>query len=230
LSDQTEQNTHKEPSLGPACLVISILMLATVCAVCGIGGWFMFSDQFPLAQRGIQEQLIPWIEQSELSSGDKQSIVRQLNGLLPSLRERSLTPQQLSRLRNCLQDNPVFLWGVVQSIQAQAAEMAKDTSTQDGLTDVELNALGRISGRLLRCAAERKLSRTDLEFAVQSSTLVRKDGSGIESKSNLDAENVRQFMTRAEGFLKSQKIPDEPYEKSPGEALEILLQAALTVE
>lgn len=227
---QPENKVHKEPSLGPACLVVSILMLATFCAVCGIGSWFMFSDQFPLAQRGIQEQLIPWIEQSELASSDKESIVRQLQGLLPALRDRKLDAQQLSRLRNCLQDNPVFLWGVVQSIQAQAAELVKNSATKDGLTEVELTALKRTSGRLLRSAAERKLSRTDLEFAVQSSSILRKDGTGIESKPNLDAENVRQFMARAEQLLKTQQISDEPFEKSPGEALETLLRAALAVE
>jgi hypothetical protein len=244
--NKVDDKTLPEPSIGPACLVIAILLLATFCAVCGIGSWFMFSDQYPLAQRGIQEQLIPWIEQSELSTADKTSIVRQLQELLPRIRERSIDSQQLSRLRNCLQDNPVLLWGVVQSIQAQARALAiSETPPADGtskFTEVEVATLDNVAARLLENAAQRKLGRADLEFAVQKCSLVKKGEDGIQSKPNLDAESIREFIKRAEqlisrpslnekpGDVKPRAADDKPYDKSPAEAFETLVKAALTVE
>lgn len=212
---------HKEPSLGPACLVIVILMLATFCIVCAFGSWFMFSDQYPLAEKGIERQLMPWIEQSQLSTADKQQIQEQLQDLLPQIRQRSLDKQQLTRLHNCLQDNPVLLWGAIDAVQAQAAEA--------GLSETEQVSLERVSQRLLRAAAERKLSRNDLEFTIQNLAQVNAQGQSLEVVGTLSGDQIREYMERAERLVERNKIPNEPYEKSPAEAFAELIDAALTV-
>ena len=207
-----------------------MLALAVSCAVCAFGSWFTFRDQYPLAERGITQQLIPWVEQSQLSQADKQSIVGQLQNVLPKVRDREINPQQLSRLHNCLQDNPVLLWGVVQEVQRQGQQLVKDSGGPEALTPVEGEALERIEDRLLRAAAERKLSRNDLEFALQSCALLQPNGAGLEAKADLTADQIRQFTTRSEQFAQQQKIPNEPYDKSPAEAFQLLLKAALEVQ
>lgn len=214
-----DQPAVKEPSLGPACLVVSILLLASFCAVCGIGSWFMFSDQYPLAEKGITQQLIPWVETSQLAEEDKRSIVQQLTALLPKLQNREIDRQQLTRLHFCLQDNPVLLWGGVQSILAQARE--------SDLSDTEKQAVERISQRLLWLATNRQLSRRDLEFTLQNASRVREDGASIEVNSDLTADQIRQYMTRAERLLARYEVPNEPYDKTPAEAFAILVDKAL---
>lgn len=214
-----DQPAVKEPSLGPACLVVSILLLATFCAVCGIGSWFMFSDQYPLAEKGITQQLIPWVETSQLAEADKRSIVQQLTALLPKLQNREIDRQQLTRLHFCLQDNPVLLWGGVQSILAQARK--------SDLSDTEKQAVERISQRLLWLATNRQLSRRDLEFTLQNASKVREDGASIEVNSDLTADQIRQYMTRAERLLDRFDVPNEPYDKTPAEAFAILVDKAL---
>lgn len=220
---QAAQVETKEPSLGPACLVISILLLAAFCAVCGIGSWFMFSDQYPLAEKGITQQLIPWVETSQLAESDKRSIVQQLTALLPKLQAREIDRNQLTRLHFCLQDNPILLWGGIQSILAQA-------SASEELSQTEKQAAERVSQRLLRMATERQLSRRDLEFTVQNASHVRADGASIEVNSDLTAAQIREYMTRAEQLLDNFEIPNEPYEKTPAEAFAILIDKALTAE
>jgi hypothetical protein len=210
-----------EPSLGPACLVISILSLAVFSSVCAFGSWIVFSDQYPLAEKAITKQLIPWVETSQLAKSDKQSILNQLHELAPVVAERQISKAQLLRLRNCLQDNPVLLWGGVQSILAQAP-------TTD-LSATELATLTRIERRLMRMAAERKLSRRDLEFTLQEFSDVRADGLSIEVKSDLNAEQIRMFMKRAESLLDSNQISNEDFDKSPAETFEILVENALEV-
>ena len=216
------EEEHKEPSLGPACLVISILGLAVFSAVCGIGSFLVFSDQYPLAVKAINVQLIPWIESSRLSTEDKTAIVGELETLLPVLEERSIDKQQLTRLRNCLMDNPVLLWGEIEFLIAQAPNA--------GLTETEQVALERISQRLLRAAAERKLSRNDLEFTIQNCSKVREKAQSLEVLDSLSAEQIREFMQKAERILDRNGIPNEPYDKTPSEAFSILIDAALTIE
>ncbi len=209
----------KEPSLGPACLVVTILSLAVFSSLCAFGSYFVFSDQYPLAAKSIEQQLIPWVESSQLDQQNKAKIVDQLQKLLPQLESRSMDKEHLLRLRNCLQDNPVLLWGGIQSILAQAP------GTE--LSPTELETLQRLTERLLRMAAERGLSRRDLEFTMQELSQVRQDGLSIEVKSDLTADQIRTFMQRAESLLKSNDVPNEPYDKTPAEAFAILIEKAL---
>jgi hypothetical protein len=163
--------------------------------------------------------LIPWVEGSQLAPDDKRSIVSQLESLVLRLEAESIDSGQLGRLRNCLQDNPVLLWGGIQSIEGQAEGA--------GLTDTERESLVRLNQRLLRMATERKLGRRDLEFTLQELSNVRSDRSTLEVRSDLGAEQVRSYMKRAESLLSRSDIPNEPFEKSPSEAFAILLEAAL---
>ena len=201
---------------------MTIIGLATLSAVCAFGSWFTFSDQYPLAIRSIEQQLIPWVQSSQLSAEDKQSIIADLEQLIPALRDRAIDRQQLTRLRNGLQDNPVLLWGGVESILQQAPAA--------GLSETEQQALKRVSQRLLRAAAERKLSRNDLEFTIQNCARVRDDGQSLEVVSPLSATQIREFLQRAEQVANRNEIPNEPYEKTPAEAFRILIDAALAVE
>lgn len=182
----------------------------------------MFSDQYPFAVKGIEQQLIPWVETSQLAEDDKRSIIAQLNALLPKLEERTITKKQLLRLHNCLQDNPILIWGAVESILAQAE--------QAGLTATEQETLVRVSQRLMRAATERKLGRNDLEFCIQDCAVVRKDGQSLEVLSPITAEQIREFMKRAEQLAGQYEIPNEPFDKTSSEAFAILVAAALDVD
>ena len=213
-STESDSQTPSEPSLGPACMG-----LAAFAAVCGIGSWIVFSNQPDLAVKAIQKQLIPWVETSQLAPGEKQSIVEQLNELVVKVESGSLDKNQLVRLRNCLQDNPVLLWGGIQSIEQQAQAT--------GLTETEIESLLRLNQRLLRMAAERKMGRGDLEFTLQEVSDVRSDGSHLLVRSDLKADQIRSYMRRAEALLGRDNIPNEPYQKSPSEAFAILVEAAL---
>lgn len=208
-----------EPSLGPACLVVTILSLAAFTAVCGIGSWFVFANQPKLAKKAIEKTLVPWIEGSQLSPLDKESIVNQLGSVVVRLENEELDKEQLTRLRNCLQDNPVFLWGEIQAIESQA--------TGAGLTDTEVATLKRINQRLLRMATERTLGRSDIEYTIQQLSEVSEKGDTLEVRTDLTAAQIRQFMQRAENLLVRSKVPNEPFEKSPAQAFEILIDAAL---
>ncbi|MEZ6133973.1 MAG: hypothetical protein R3C53_03585 [Pirellulaceae bacterium] len=217
----SQDASSKEPSLGPACLVVSILLLAVFSSVCGFGSWIVFSDQYAYAEKGINKQLIPWVESSQLAPADKQSILEQLRDLVPRIANQEISKEQLLRLRNCLQDNPVCLWGNVQSIVAQAP--------QAGLTEVEQQALQRLNERLLRMAAERKLSRSDLEQTMRELTEVRQDLLSVEVRDNLTAAQIRSFMKNAENLANTRQDPNIGFDKTPAETFALMVKEALDV-
>lgn len=211
-----------EPSVGPACLVIVVLTLAVFSAVCAFGSFFFFSDQPALAERGINEQLIPWVESSNLSPPDKRAILSELVETVERVRSRQLTSRQLSRLKNALEDNPVLLWGTVEAVMAQADDA--------GLPAVEIAAGKRVTQRLLHGAALRKLSRNDLVYLLEGCTHTRADGQGLEVNMPLDAKQIRDFLGRAERFANGVEVPNEPYEKKVPEVFRGMIEEALSVK
>lgn len=213
---------HQEPSLGPACVVVGIVSLALMCSICAFGSFFMFSDQYSLAVKGINLQLIPWIKTSQLSEPNQQIIISRLEELIPQLEAESINKQQLTRLHNCLQDNPVLIWGGINSILRQAESA--------GLSEIEVETLNRVCERLLRAASERKLGRNDVEFAIQNCSKVRPNGQSLDVLEPLTADQIREFMTRAEQLVEQNGIPNEPFNKTAGEAFVILVDAALDVD
>lgn len=205
----------------------------------------MFADQHKYAEPAITEQLIPYVEQSTLATEDRESILLQLEALLPKIRNKEITTQQLYRLRNCLTDNPVLLWGVVQSVVSQAKKLSAESGEgSDGITAVELEALNRIERRMLSAAANRRIGRNDLEITLQSCAVLAKNQSGLEVKADLTPTQIREFMTRSEQLINrveqlssgedqannKPKTPIEPYEKTPAEAFEALIRSALELE
>lgn len=199
-----------------------MLGLALFIAICSFGSFFFFRDQPALAERGITEQLIPWVESSNLSPADKQAILAELQEVVEKVRSRELSSRQLSRLKNALEDNPVLLWGTVEGVLAQADEA--------GMSEVEIEAGQRVADRLLRAAAERKLGRNDLVYFLEGSTRTRADGQGLEVNTPLSAPQIQEFFNRAERFLDGVKVSKEPYGKSVPEVFRGLIDEALTVE
>lgn len=76
-------------------------------------------------------------------------------------------------------------------------------------------------------AVERKLSRSDLEFVIQECADVKPDESGLVIRTPLSAEQIRQFMNRAEQLLNENNISIEPYELTPAAGFKQLVEMAL---
>lgn len=212
----------REPSLGPACLVIAILTTAVFFAFCAFGSFFFFSDQPALAERGISEQLIPWVERSNLSPIDKRQILSDLQDTVEKVKSRTLTSLQLSRLKNALEDNPVLLWGTVEAVLGQAADA--------GMPEVEIEAGRRVVQRLLRSAAERKLGRNDLMYQLEACTHASADGQGLEANRPLNSQQIHDFLVRAERFVNAREVANEPYEKTVPEVFRGIIEEALSVK
>lgn len=219
-SNETEKQV--EPSMGPACLVISMLLLAALMAFCAISSFVMFSDSPALAEKAINQTLIPWVESSNLAPGDKREVISDLQDTVDKVKTRKLTSRQMARLKSVLEDNPVLLWGNVEGVLARGKEA--------GLSDLEIESAERIKQRLLRAAAMRKLGRNDLVYTLESCTHARPDNEGLEVNDQLTAENIRLFLSRAEKFVNGMDVPNEPFAKSVPVVFRELIDEALAVK
>ncbi len=162
------------------------------------------------------------MESSNLSPGDKREIVSDLQETVDKVKTRKLSSLQMARLKSVLEDNPVLLWGNVEGVLARAKEA--------GLSDLELESSQRITQRLLRAAAMRKLGRNEIVYMLESCTHTRPDGQGLEVNDQLTAENIRLFLSRAEKFVNGMDVPNEAFEKSVPATFRGLIDEALDVK
>ena len=100
------------------------------------------------------------------------------------------------------------------------------------------------SGGCCGAAADRKIGRNDLELTLQSCAVLAKDQSGLQVKPDLNPTQIREFMTRSEQLINrveqvltreeqvngKKTSPIEPYEKTPADAFQALIQSALELE
>lgn len=212
--------SNKEVPLAPACLIVVIFFCVIMSVVCAFLSWYINQNQSETAARALREQLIPWIEQSALEPTDKSAISSELADLATQMDSKSLNEGELRRLRFCLTDNPVLMWGFV-----QAAVGKIEQSTE--LTDLEKEQARLTADRLLRLVSESKLTRSALEFILQTVTLARSDGSGLVVKDNPTTDDLRTFMKRGAEQADGLKSAPEPYEKSPAQVFHMMVEAAL---
>jgi len=224
MSDNPESSPdpgpNKEVPLAPACLIVVIFFSVTMSVVCAFLSWYLNQNQSENAALALREQLIPWVEKSALEPTDKETICGELNELARQMDSKELTVYQLTQLRFCLTDNPVLLWGFVQAAVGKIERSSE-------LTDLEKEQARLTSDRLLRLVDEGALTRSALEFALQTVTLARSDRSGLVVKDNPTLEDLRTFMKRGAELADGLKGSVEPYEKSPAQVFRMMLDRAL---
>jgi hypothetical protein len=216
----SQGGTNDSVSLVPACLVVLMFVGVILSVTCAAASYFINQNQSLIASRSIREQLIPWVEQSPLEATDKSTIIDELNEITRQIDEEQLDEAQLRRLRFRLTDNPALMWGYV-----QAALGAVAASTE--LTELEKEQASRTSERLLRLVSEGKLTRSALEFVLQSVTLAKSDRSGLVVKENPSTDDLRQFIKRGGEQADGLKASLEPFDKSPSQVFLMMIDDAL---
>ena len=72
--------------LGPACLMVFVIILLFVSVAMVIGAWMLMGNQSKFAVRALESQLVPWVEQSPLDPIDKEEILATLDTVGPLTR------------------------------------------------------------------------------------------------------------------------------------------------
>ena len=223
MSDNTETTaveSEKEVPLAPACMVVVIIACVVMSVLCAFGSWYFSQNEHLNAARALREQLVPWVQQSPLEPTDKATIIDELSELAMQMENKELDPGQLRRLRFRLTDNPVLLWGFVQ------AAIGKINQSSE-LTEIEKEQANLTADRLLRLVSENKLTRSALEFILQTVTLARSDGSGLVVKDNPTTEELRTFVKRGTDQADGLRSPSEPFNKSPSQIFVMMVTDAL---
>jgi hypothetical protein len=214
------QTKPKDVPLGPACFVVFIFGLVILCVAVAIMSFLLTGKQGGRAAYAVREQLIPWVDQSELSQTDQVAIIEDLTALASQMEQDKLTSRQLTRLGVRLSDSPILQWGVVEEINRRA-------QASKGLTEQEKTDFERVCDRWLRAAGEGKLSMNEMEFTLQ--TTARKDGrSGrLTLKDEVDDDQLREVYRRILAICEKYKIALEPYEKSVSQVFKLMIEDGL---
>lgn len=198
---------QKDVSLGPACLVVAVI--GAICVSLGMIAMaaMMTGSQGRRAAYSVREQLIPWVEQSSLSTTDKQAIIERMTDLSADMEREELTTRQLSRLVIRMTDSPVLQWGVVEQLVAAAKQ-------SDGFIEEEKAEFVGACDRWLRAASEGKLSIQDMEFAVQNVATKDQRSGRLTIRDDVNDDRLREFQRRLSTMSDKLVIPKEPFEKS----------------
>jgi hypothetical protein len=211
---------QKDVSLGPACLVVAVI--GAICLSLGMIAMaaMMTGSQGRRAAYSVREQLIPWVEQSSLSTTDKQAIIERMTDLSSDMEREELTTRQLSRLVIRMTDSPVLQWGVVEQLVAAA-------KLSDGFIEEEKTEFTAACDRWLRAASEGKLSIQDMEFAVQNVATKDQRSGRLTIRDDVNDDRLREFQRRLSTMSDKLVIPKEPFEKSVSQVFLTVIEEAL---
>lgn len=199
--------SEKDVSLGPACMVVVIFGLVGLCIVFAFMSLMLMNKQGEMAENGLRQQLIPWVEEkSLLSQGDREVIISKLDELANMASRDELTKRQISRLGIRLTQSTILQWGAVESLNRMAQS--------SGLSDDEKTQFARACDRWLSSAASGRLNMHDMEFATQRVCEKDPKAGTLMPRENLTDEELRDFMRRVKTMCDKHQIPDEEFHKS----------------
>ncbi len=128
----------------------------------------------------------------------------------------------MARLKSVLEDNPVLLWGNVEGGYG-SRQRRRAFGAGVGVGTANDTAFAQRS-RIAEARSKRpRLYTRELHAFCP-------DGEGLEVNDQLTAENIRQFLSRAEKFVNGMQVPNEAFEKSVPEVFRGLIDEALTVK
>ena len=220
-ADSAAAAATENVSLGPACGVILLLVALTGSVLFTLGAFLLRGKQPQHAIASIQRQLIPWIEESQLSDPDKNRITGRLNELLVAIERDEISSRQLQRLYHRLSENPVLQWAPLELAIAQANGSGE-------YTDAERAHLQSLSDRLLQAAGQGRISINELEFVLQPITLRNSKSGRLILKEPLLHNDVLTSVQRGEELLKSRELQDIPVvDASVGQVFDRMIDEAL---
>ncbi|MFN5771338.1 MAG: hypothetical protein ACK44Z_18500, partial [Pirellulaceae bacterium] len=84
---ETEAADDSKPvTLGPACAVLFLMGALALAVSLVIASWMLMGNQPAMAARAIEEQMIPWVNQSVLAPEDRSEILEELRQLAEQIR------------------------------------------------------------------------------------------------------------------------------------------------
>jgi hypothetical protein len=214
------QGKPKDVPLGPACFVVFIFTLVLLCVVVAVMSLMLTGKQGGRAAYALREQLIPWVDQSQLSQTDQVEIIQELTSLASRMEQDELTSRQLTRLGVRLSDSPILQWGVVEEINRRA-------QASKGLTDQEKEDFAQVCDRWLRAAGEGKLSMTEMDFALQSTTNKDRRSARLTLRDDVDDGQLREVYRRILAICEKYKVSADPYDKSVSQVFKLMIEDGL---
>jgi hypothetical protein len=223
LSDSTPSRStesSKDVSLGPACGVVFIFLIAGGCVLIAILSFLLLGQSGKRAAYSVREELIPWIDRSSLSAADRTSMVEQLTGLANQMERDELTARQLSRLQIRFTDAAIFQWGTVEELNRRAQKSA-------GLSEAEKEEFSAVCDRWLMAAGEGKLSMNEMDFALQGVATKEPQSGRLTVKAEVADDQIRETQRRILAVCEKYKVANEPFDKSPSQVLRTIIEDGL---
>ena len=212
-------------SLGPACGVLMIFGCVAVALTITVATFLLFGEQNKMASAALRTQLIPWVEQSQLSEIDRKRIVERLTELSTQIERGEIKDRQLSRVYTRVNRPTVLQWAPIEQTIAFA--------DKDGeFSDSEREQLKSIADRLLQACAKFQVNMEDLGFLVQNLATQERGSGRLVLKPKITHADVISFMQRTQSMLDQRdfRLNEEKRYQSVSQVFDQMIDQALTTD
>jgi hypothetical protein len=193
------------------CLGTAIVLTVVVGAV----GWWAFK-QVPIWFRSAVDTAV---QESDLSDDDKQVVMQQVDRLIEGYQQGKVTTEKAVAFMEEFLDSPLFNLMFAYATKVKLIDPS-------GLTPDEKRTADRILQRTMRGVIEKKISKDDLNGALDeiSDPL---EGGGRQFRDPLSDDEIRSFLEECKSIADSAQIPNEDYQADVGGELKKLVDQAL---
>jgi hypothetical protein len=182
------------------CLIVAVVGLL----ICGGVAWYVVRNFKTLATNLARQAIVSAVEQSELDPAEKTAVIAEVDRVIDQYRSGQISTEDLAKIMQGLAESPVMGAILVFSIDAKYVQPS-------GLSDEDKQGAKRTLQRVLRGAAEKKLSHAQIEAALEPVTKGTSEDNR-QLKETVTDEELRRFLEQLKQLADEAEIPDEPFE------------------
>jgi len=188
---------------GKVAIGCGVALLACV-LVCAGGAWWLYSNARQLASEAMAAPLRQVINQSNIPSDQKRRLVERVDDLKGRFAAGEITANELGRVVEQLAQSPILPMGAVMLVEQQyvAPSSLSDEEKQDARLTLD---------RFARGLYEKKIDTDRIEHVI--TPISTQDAQGDRQlKQNPTADELREFLARAQASADNADVSDEPFE------------------
>lgn len=211
--------------LGLLLAFMGVLVLGGV--ICTVGIWYVVANVDRWLVGFGREAIVALIEDADISPGEKQAVIAQVDRVVTAYKERQINQADLEQALNELNAAPAFQVLSLYGLDTAYLE-------ESGLNEHEIEAGRRTFQRALRGVYEGKFSADDLYAALPGASAAGEENedqltlvAGHAQEANAD-DDVREWLLQLKVQADNAGIPDEPFELDLGDEVKKIVDRLLT--
>lgn len=222
LDRGADQAVDEGPGCFPAVIAGSAILLMLFFIGCGISTWYLFQQRTELAVRALRSDVIPEVQQSSLPPEEKAAVVQMLEQVVADGESGQLENWQSSGIMERLVRSPILEWGNLVAVEAMV-------ENSEAFSEEERQHAKRQFSRLKQAVEQNEATAVDFHDVLLPVLSEAEPGKRRRLVRDIDAEQLREVVHRAEMVADRSRIPDQDFDVRLSEIIRREIEAGREV-